>query len=122
MRYSSQKTIEGTVENGQPSRQAKRIPRQLILEQSKPQVLMVYTDGSVTKPVRGSGGRAGGGGGGGVTVKQGATTIHEDIPAYEVSTSCLTMEMEAVTHALRCIASRGDVTVRPRMPSFSHVQ
>ena len=37
---------------------------------------------------------------------QGATTIHEDSAAYEVSTSSLTMEMEAVTHALRWIASR----------------
>ena len=42
------------------------------------------------------------------TVKQGAITIHEDSAAYEVSTSSLTMEMEAVTHALRQIASRGD--------------
>ena len=56
------------------------------------------TDGSVTKnqPVWG------------FTVKQVATTIHEDSAAYEVLTSSLTMEMEAVTHALRWIASRGD--------------
>ena len=44
----------------------------------------------------------------GFTVKQGATTIHEDIAAYSVSASSLTMEVEAVTHALRWIASRGD--------------
>ena len=43
----------------------------------------------------------------GFTVKQGATTIHEDSAAYTVSTSSLTMEMEAGTHALRWIASRG---------------
>ena len=42
------------------------------------------------------------------TVKHGATTIHEDSAAYEVSISSLTMETEAVTHALRWIASRGD--------------
>ena len=41
-------------------------------------------------------------------LKQGATTIHQDSAAYEVSASSLTMEMEAVTHALRWIASRGD--------------
>ena len=36
------------------------------------------------------------------------TTIHEDSAAYEVSTSSLTIEVEAVTHTLRWIASRGD--------------
>ena len=44
----------------------------------------------------------------GFTVKQGATTIHEDSAAYTVSTSTLTMKVEAVTHALRWTASRGD--------------
>lgn len=33
-------------------------------------------------------------------VKQGATTIHEDIAANTVSTSSLTMQVKAVTHAL----------------------
>ena len=42
------------------------------------------------------------------TVKPGATTIHKDSAAYVVSTSRLTMETEAVTHALRWTASRGD--------------
>ena len=41
-------------------------------------------------------------------VKQGATTILEDSTAYAVSTSSLTMEVEAVTHPLRWFASRGD--------------
>ena len=59
---------------------------------------MYYTDGSVTKDQSGWG----------FTDKQGATTIHEDSAAYTVSTSSLTMEVEAVTHALRWIASRGD--------------
>ena len=72
--------------------------RHLVQENSKPQDLIVYTDGSVTKDQSGWG----------FTVKQGATTIHEDSAACEVSTSSLTMEMEAVTHALRWIASRGD--------------
>ena len=71
----------------------------LIQENSEPQDLIVYTDGSVTKDQSGWG----------FTVKQGATTIHEDSrAAYTVSTSSLTMEVEAVTHALRWIASRAD--------------
>ena len=44
----------------------------------------------------------------GFTVKQGATTIHEDSAAYMVSTSSLTIQLEAVTHARCWIASRGD--------------
>ena len=48
-------------------------------------------------------------GGASLTVKQGATTSHEDSAVYTVSTSSLTMEVEAVTHAaLLWIASRGD--------------
>ena len=58
----------------------------------------MHTDGSVTKDQSGRG----------FTVKQGATTIQEDIAADTVSTSSLTMEVEAVTLALRWIASRGD--------------
>ena len=72
--------------------------RHLIQENSKPQDLIVYTDGLVTKDQSGWG----------FIVKQGATTIHEDSAVYEVSTSSLTMEMEAVIHAIRWIASRGD--------------
>ena len=58
----------------------------------------MHTDGSVTKDQSGWG----------FTVKQGVTTIHKDSAAYTVSTSSLTMKVEAVTHALRWIASRGD--------------
>ena len=70
----------------------------LIQENSKPQDPVVYTDGSVTKDQSAWG----------FSVKQGATTIHEDRAAYAVLTSSLTMEVEAVCHALRWIASRGD--------------
>ena len=49
---------------------------------------MVYTDGSVNS--------------------QGATTIHEDNAAFSVSTSSLTIEVEAITHSLRWTASRGE--------------
>ena len=66
----------------------------LIQENSKPQDLIAYTDGSVTKDQSGWG----------LTVKPGATTIHEDSAAYTVSTSSLTREVDAVTHALRWIA------------------
>ena len=61
----------------------------LIQENSKPQDLIAYTDGSVTKDQSGWG----------LTVKPGATTIHEDSAAYTVSASSLTTEVEAVTHA-----------------------
>ena len=44
----------------------------------------------------------------GFTVNQGATTIHEHSAAYTVSTSSLTMEVEAVTNVLRWFASRGN--------------
>ena len=56
----------------------------------------MYTDGSVTKDQSGWG------------FKQGATTVHEDSAAYTVSTSSFTMEVEAATHVLRWIATRGD--------------
>ena len=54
----------------------------------------MYTEGSVIKDQSGWG----------FTVKQGTTTIHEDSAAYTVSSSILTMEVEAVTRALRWIA------------------
>ena len=58
----------------------------------------MYTGGSVTEDQSGWG----------FTVKQGVTAIHKDSAAYTASTSSLTMEVEAVSHALRWIASRGD--------------
>ena len=70
----------------------------LIQENSKPQYLILYTDDSVPKDQSGWG----------FNVKQGSTTNHEDSAAYTVSASSLTMEVEAVTHVLRRIASRGD--------------
>ena len=96
MRHSCQKICKITVENGQQAKQSEI--KLLIQENRKPQDLIVYTDGSVTKDHSGWG----------FAVKQGVTTIPEDSAAYSVSTSSLTMEVEAVTHALRWIASRGD--------------
>ena len=62
----------------------------LIQENSRPQDLIMYTDGSVTEDQSGWG----------FTVEQGA--------AYTVLTSSLTMEVEPVIHVLHWIASRGD--------------
>ena len=70
----------------------------LIKENSRPQDLIAYTAGSVTKDQSGWG----------FTVKQDATTIHEDSAAYSVSSSSLIVEVEAVTHAFRWIASGSD--------------
>ena len=78
-----------------------------IQENRKQQQFLVYTGGSATKDQSEWG----------FTVKQGATTIHEDSSA--ASTSSLTMEVEAVTYALCWIASRGD---RLHMPSSSQIR
>ena len=42
------------------------------------------------------------------TVQQFGRTVHEDSGAYIVMTSCLTMEVEAVTHAIQRRASKRD--------------
>ena len=66
----------------------------LIQENSRPQDLIVHTDGSVTKDQSGWG----------FTVKQGATTIHEDSAAYIYSLS-----LQLKHSPIPCgIASRGD--------------
>ena len=96
LRYSCQKTCEITLE--WPAGKTESETKLLIQENSKPRDLIMYTGGSVTKDQSGWG----------FTVKQGATTIHEDNAANTVSTFNLTMEVKAVTHALRRIASRGD--------------
>ena len=97
MRHSCQKKLQNHCREWPAGKTESEI-KLLIQENSKPQDLIVYTDGSVTKDQSGWG----------FTVKQGATTIHEDSAAYTVSTSSLTMKVEASTHALRWIASRGD--------------
>ena len=94
MRHFCQKTWESTVENGQ---QAKRSQRSSF-RKTWSQDFTVHTDGLVTNDQSGWG----------FSVKQGATTVREDSAAYTVSNSTLTMEVEAVTLALRWIALRGD--------------
>ena len=102
MRHFCQKTWESSVENGQQAKQSeiKHIIQTTtkITTTSKPEDLIAYNDGSVIKDQSVWG----------FTVKQGATIIHEDSVACTVSTSSLTMEVEAVTHSLCWIASRGD--------------
>ena len=63
-----------------------------------PLLLLVYTDSSVTETKSGWG----------YTVKQRGVTIHSDSAAYRQNTSSLTMEVEAVTHALQWLATRKD--------------
>ena len=126
--------MEDTAENGQ---QAKRIQRSsliIIRENSIPQGLSVCTDGSICRqPVTVQPGRRFD-----VRLRpvktvqptqsqppasqcwwkqspmpspglpQAVTTTREDSAAYTVSTSSFTMLVEAVTHALRWVASSGD--------------
>ena len=58
---------------------------------SKPHDIVIYMDGSITR---------------GFTVKQGGRTVHEDSGAHRVNTSSLTMEVEAVTHAIQWLSSQ----------------
>ena len=67
--------------------------RTIIEENTKPHDLIIYTDGSVSREKKKSGW--------GFTAKQNGKTIHEDSAAHEHVTSSLTMEVEAVTHALQ---------------------
>ena len=62
---------------------------------------MIYTDGSVTRDRSGWE----------ITVKQGGRTVHEDSVAHRVTTSSLTMEVEAVTHAVQWLASQSDAQI-----------
>ena len=75
--------------------------RQLIEENSKPHDLVIYTDGAVEEKANKSGW--------GYTVKQNGSTIQEDKGAYNITTSSLTMEVEAVSNALRWLATRNEV-------------
>ena len=68
---------------------------------SKLHDIVIYTDGSVTK------GRYGWG----FTVMQGGRTAHEDSGAHRVMTSSLTMEVEAVTHAIQWLTSQCDAQI-----------
>ena len=104
MRHSCQKSWETTVEKWPAGKTESEI-KLLIQENSKPQDLIAYTDGSVTKDL--------------IVYTDGSvtkdlivytdgsvtkTTTHEDSAACTVSTSSLTVEVEALTHApLDCL-------------------
>ena len=62
---------------------------------------MIHIDSSVTGDQSGLG----------FTVKQGGRTVHEDSGAQRVVTSSLTMEIEAVTHAMQWLASQCDTQI-----------
>ena len=44
----------------------------------------------------------------GFTVKQSGRTVHEDSGTHRITTSSLTMEVEAVTHAIQWLAYQRD--------------
>ena len=73
----------------------------LVEANSKPHGILIYTDGSVTRDRSGWG----------FTVKQGGRTVHEGSGAQSVTTSSLTMEVEAVTHAIQYLASQRDAQI-----------
>ena len=81
--------------------------RIIIEENTKPDDLIIYTDGSVCRE-KGKSGWA-------FTAKENGKTIHEDSAAYEHVTSSLTMEVEAVTHALQWLETHTFQTVTHAM-------
>ena len=70
----------------------------LVEANSKPHDIVIYTDDSVTRDRSGWG----------FTVKQGGRTVLKDSGAHRVTNSSLTMEVEAVTHAIQWLASQCD--------------
>ena len=73
----------------------------LVEANSSPHGIVIYTDGSVTRDRSGWG----------FAVKQSGKTVHEDSGAHRVTTSSLTMEVEAVTHAIQWLASQRDAQI-----------
>ena len=73
----------------------------LVEANSKPHDIVIYTDGSVTRDRSGWG----------FTVKQGGRTVHEDTGSHRVMTSSLTMEVDAVAHAIQWLAPQRDAQI-----------
>ena len=63
----------------------------LVVANSEPHDIVIYTDGSVTRDWSAWG----------FTVRQGGRTVHEDSGAHRVTSSSLIVEVEAVTHAIQ---------------------
>ena len=82
----------------------------LVETSNKPHDTEIYTDGSVTRDRSGWG----------FTAKQGGRTVHEDSGALGVTTSSLTMDVKAVTHAIQWLDP--SVTHKLHMASFSQAQ
>ena len=68
----------------------------LVEANSKPHDIVTYSDGSVTRDRSGWG----------IMVKQGGRIVHGHSGAHRVTASNLTMEAEAVTHAIQWLASQ----------------
>ena len=85
-----------------PAGKKKNAEVQMLVEaNSKPHDIVIYTDGSVTMDRSGWG----------FTVKQGGRTVHEASGAHRVTTSSLTMEVDAVTRAIQWLASQCDARI-----------
>ena len=74
----------------------------LVEANSKPHGIVIYTDGSTRDRS-----------GWGFTVKQGGRTVHED---------SLTMEVEAVTHAIQWLSAHRDAQITHALNSFPRIQ
>ena len=73
----------------------------LVEANSKPHDIVTYTDGSATRDRSGWG----------FTIMLGGRTVYEDSGDHSVTTSSLTMEVEAVTHAIQWLASQRDAQI-----------
>ena len=86
---------EWSVGNASPEAQM------LVEASSKSNYIVIYTNGSVTKDRSGLG----------FTVKEGGRTVLEDSGDKIVTTSSLTMEVEAVAHAINWLNFQRDVRI-----------
>ena len=93
-RLRCQRTEARTALNGRLEKPIQKY--QMFVEvNSKPKDFVIYMDWS----------------GWGFTVKQGGRTVHNDSGAYRVTTSSLTIETEAVTHARQWLGSQHDAKI-----------
>ena len=84
-----------------PARKTNAEAQILVEANSKPHDIVIYTDDSVTKDWSCWG----------FTVKQRGWTVREDSGAHRVTTSILTMEVKAVSHAIQWLASQRDAHI-----------
>ena len=84
-----------------PAGKANAVVQMLVDHNNKPYDIVIHTDGSVTRDWSGWG----------FTAKQGGRTVYEDSGAHRVTASSLTMEVEAVTHAIQWLTSKRDAQI-----------